>query len=153
MGVVQPEIGHAGITEFIHIGRIAQTFHVNTIPHASISIGMFMAASLVTSSALQRVPYHEYQHSVFNRNLSFVAGDIGYRNGHYHIPTAPGLGVEPEEELFNYWRGEPFERLRGVSGWVAAAWCKKPFYLIAQDSKIWINDSNVRSLKYSNTSV
>ena len=52
MGVIQPEIGHTGITEFIQIGRMAQTFHINTIPHASISVGIFMAASLVTSSAL-----------------------------------------------------------------------------------------------------
>jgi galactonate dehydratase len=81
---------------------MAQTFHINTIPHASISVGIFMAASLVTSSALQRLPYHEYQHSVFDRNLAFMDGDIGCEKGYYTVPTGAGLGVEPREELFNF---------------------------------------------------
>ena len=81
---------------------MAQTFHINTIPHASISVGIFMAASLVTSSALQRVPYHEYQHSVFDRNLGFTTGDMGCADGHYTVPTGPGLGVEPKDSLFDY---------------------------------------------------
>jgi galactonate dehydratase len=102
MGVIQPEIGHTGITEFIQIGRTAQTFHINTIPHASISVGIFMAASLVTASALQRVPYHEYQHSVFDRNLAFTDGDMSCAQGHYTVPTGPGLGVEPVDALFDF---------------------------------------------------
>jgi L-alanine-DL-glutamate epimerase-like enolase superfamily enzyme len=102
MGVIQPEIGHTGITEFIQIGRMAQTFHINTIPHASISVGIFMAASLVTSSALQRVPYHEYQHSVFDRNLAFTDSDMSCARGHYTVPTGVGLGANPRDELFNF---------------------------------------------------
>jgi L-alanine-DL-glutamate epimerase-like enolase superfamily enzyme len=102
MGVIQPEIGHTGITEFIQIGRMAQTFHINTIPHASISVGIFMAASLVASSALQRIPYHEYQHSVFDRNLAFAEGDMSCVQGHYTVPTGVGLGVDPRDALFNF---------------------------------------------------
>jgi galactonate dehydratase len=102
MSIVQPEIGHAGITEFVQIGRMAQAFHMNIIPHASISVGIFMAASLQAASALQNVPYHEYQHSVFDRNLRFVTGDMTCGAGAYTIPTGVGLGVEPREELFQY---------------------------------------------------
>jgi galactonate dehydratase len=102
MSIVQPEIGHSGIAEFIQIGRMAQAFHMNVIPHASISVGIFMAASLQAASALQNVPYHEYQHSVFDRNLSFTSGDMGCSDGAYAIPTGAGLGVEPREEIFQY---------------------------------------------------
>jgi galactonate dehydratase len=102
MSIVQPEIGHSGITEFIQIGRMAQTFHMNVIPHASISVGIFMAASLQAASALQNVPYHEYQHSVFDRNLSHTNGDMACAAGHYTVPTGAGLGVEPSEDLFRY---------------------------------------------------
>ncbi|WP_454853874.1 mandelate racemase/muconate lactonizing enzyme family protein [Rhizobium binxianense] len=102
MSIVQPEIGHSGIAEFIQIGRMAQAFHMNVIPHASISVGIFMAASLQAASALQNVPYHEYQHSVFDRNLSFISGDMGCSGGAYTIPTGAGLGVEPREEIFQY---------------------------------------------------
>lgn len=102
MSIVQPEIGHTGITEFVQIGRMAQAFHMNVIPHASISIGIFMAASLQAASTLQNVPYHEYQHSIFDRNLNHTNGDMGCANGAYLVPTGAGLGVEPSEEIFRY---------------------------------------------------
>lgn len=102
MSIVQPEIGHSGITEFVQIGRMAQAFHMNVIPHASISIGIFMAASLQAASTLQNVPYHEYQHSIFDRNLGHTSGDMGCANGAYLVPTGAGLGVEPHEDIFRY---------------------------------------------------
>lgn len=102
MGIIQPEIGHTGISEFIQIGHMAQTFHVKVIPHASISVGIFMAASLQATVALNRVPYHEYQHSIFDKNLAYVTGGIACADGFYTIPDGPGLGVEPFEALFDY---------------------------------------------------
>lgn len=102
MSIVQPEIGHSGISEFVQIGRMAQAFHMNVIPHASISIGIFMAASLQAASTLQNVPYHEYQHSIFDRNLGHTSGDMGCANGAYTVPTGAGLGVEPNEAIFQY---------------------------------------------------
>lgn len=101
-GIIQPEIGHTGITSFMQISHMSQAFHLKIIPHASISVGIFMAASLQASATLQRVPFHEYQHSIFDRNLGYVTGDMSCENGHYTIPTGPGLGVEPKDELFNY---------------------------------------------------
>lgn len=102
MSIVQPEMGHSGIAEFTQIGRMAQTFHMNVIPHASISVGVFMAASLQAASALQNVPYHEYQHSIFDRNLAYTSGDMGCTAGIYVVPTGVGIGVEPCDELFRY---------------------------------------------------
>lgn len=102
MSIVQPEMGHSGIAEFMQLGRMAQTFHMNVIPHASISVGIFMAASLQAASALQNVPYHEYQHSIFDRNLAYTTGDMGCAAGSYTVPTGGGLGVEPREELFSF---------------------------------------------------
>ncbi|MEM9756145.1 MAG: mandelate racemase/muconate lactonizing enzyme family protein [Pseudomonadota bacterium] len=99
MGIIQPEIGHTGITEFARIGAMAQAFHMRIIPHASISVGLFMAASLQATAALQRVPYHEYQHSIFDRNLIFTTGDMACADGHYTVPSGPGLGVRPSEAL------------------------------------------------------
>lgn len=102
MSIIQPEMGHTGITEFLHIGRLAHAFHVDTIPHASIGIGVFMAASLQATSALKRVPYHEYQHSIFDKNLKFVTGKMGCANGHYILPEGPGIGVEPHPSVFDH---------------------------------------------------
>lgn len=102
MSIIQPEMGHTGVTEFINIGRMANAFHVDTIPHASIGIGIFMAASLHATAALKRVPYHEYQHSIFDHNLKFVIGDMDCANGHYKLPTGAGLGVEPHPDVFSF---------------------------------------------------
>ena len=70
------------------------------IPHASIGVGIFMAASLQASSSLPGVTYHEYQHSIFDRNLRFVTGDMSIRDGSFQVPTGPGLGVEPSPEVW-----------------------------------------------------
>lgn len=102
MSIVQPEMGHTGVAEFIQIGRMAQAFHMHVIPHASISVGIFMAASLQAASALPNVPYHEYQHSIFDRNLGYTDGDMGCAGGFYTVPTGAGIGVEPRDELFEF---------------------------------------------------
>lgn len=101
MAIIQPEVGHTGITAFNRIGIMAQAFHMRVIPHASISLGLFTAASLQATAALQHVPYHEYQHSVFDRNLMFTRGDMACASGHYTVPTGPGLGVLPSDELLD----------------------------------------------------
>jgi len=100
MSIIQPEMGHTGVTEFLHIGRMAHAFHVDTIPHASIGIGIFMAASLHAAASLKRVPYHEYQHSIFDKNLRYVTGDMACEAGFYRLPSGSGLGVEPHPDVF-----------------------------------------------------
>ncbi len=104
MGVIQPEIGHTGVVEFMQICDMARTFHVPVMPHASISCGIFMAASLHAASTLQNMPFHEYQHSIFDKNLALVTGDMACGNGGYTVPSGPGLGVEPRDEMFQYVR-------------------------------------------------
>jgi L-alanine-DL-glutamate epimerase-like enolase superfamily enzyme len=102
MSIIQPEMGHTGVTEFLHIGRMAHAFHVDIIPHASIGIGIYMAASLHATAALKRVPYHEYQHSIFDRNLRYVTGDMACADGFYSLPSGAGHGVEPHPDVFQY---------------------------------------------------
>jgi L-alanine-DL-glutamate epimerase-like enolase superfamily enzyme len=102
MDIVQPEMGHTGVTEFMKIGRMAEAFHCRVIPHASIGIGIFQAASLHAAAALPNVPYHEYQHSIFDKNLRFVTGDMACADGAFRLPTGPGIGVEPSGEVWEH---------------------------------------------------
>jgi L-alanine-DL-glutamate epimerase-like enolase superfamily enzyme len=106
MSIIQPEMGHTGITEFNHIARMAHAFHMKVMPHASIGCGIFMAASLQATAALQSVPYHEYQHSIFDKNLKYASGDMGCDSGFYTVPSGPGLGVEPSEAVFDFVVGQ-----------------------------------------------
>ena len=104
MSIIQPEIGHTGISQFMQIARMANAFHVKVIPHASIGIGIFQAASLHAAAALPNCPMHEYQHSVFDRNLRFVTGNMRCEAGAFAIPDGPGLGVEPHEDVWQFLR-------------------------------------------------
>jgi galactonate dehydratase len=102
VSVIQPEMGHTGVTQFLAIGRLAVAFHARVIPHASIGVGIFQAASLHATATLPNVPYHEYQHSIFDKNLRYVTTAMRCEGGFFHLPEGPGLGVEPKPELWQF---------------------------------------------------
>jgi galactonate dehydratase len=104
MSIVQPEMGHTGISQFMQIGRMANAFHMKVIPHASIGLGIYQAASLHATAALPNAPMHEYQHSVFDRNLKYVQTAMRCETGSFHLPEGPGLGVEPSPEVWQFLR-------------------------------------------------
>jgi galactonate dehydratase len=102
VSILQPEMGHTGVTQFLAIGRLAVAFHARVIPHASIGVGIFQAASLHAAATLPNVPYHEYQPSIFDTNMRYVTTTMRCESGFYHLPDGHGLGVEPKPELWNY---------------------------------------------------
>jgi len=104
MSIVQPEMGHTGITQFMQIGRMAHAFHMRLIPHASIGIGIYQAASLHAAAALPNTTMHEYQHSVFDRNLQYVDTDMVCTQGRFRIPSGPGLGIAPSASVWQFLR-------------------------------------------------
>ncbi len=105
MAYAQPEMGHTGIGQFMQIARMANAFHVKVIPHASVGVGIYQAASLHAAASLPNVPMHEYQHSVFDRNLAYVKTTMRCERGAFTLPEGPGLGVEPVDALWNFVRG------------------------------------------------
>ena len=104
MAIAQPEVGHTGISQFMQIGRMANAFHVRVIPHASIGIGIYQAASLHAAAALPNAPMHEYQHSVFDRNLKYVNTSMRCEGGAFTLPEGPGLGCEPSDAVWAFVR-------------------------------------------------
>jgi L-alanine-DL-glutamate epimerase-like enolase superfamily enzyme len=104
LGVIQPEIAHTGVTQFMAIARRAVDRGAAVMPHATIGVGIFMAASLHATAALGGVPYHEYQHSVFDRNLRYVDTNMTCAEGYYRVPDGHGHGATPRAELWNFVR-------------------------------------------------
>jgi galactonate dehydratase len=96
--ILQPEMGRTGITEFMRIAALGQVHHVPIIPHASVGVGIFLAASLQASTAVRDLPAHEFQHSIFTKNLRFLDGEMTCTEGFYSVPDRPGLGVEPNQD-------------------------------------------------------
>jgi len=97
-GIVQPEMGHTGITQFMRISHYAEAHHLEIIPHATIGVGIFLAASIQASAALSACSCHEFQHSIFKKNLRYLETDMACENGQYSIPSGVGLGVTPDED-------------------------------------------------------
>jgi L-alanine-DL-glutamate epimerase-like enolase superfamily enzyme len=102
LAYVQPEMAHTGVSQFIRIAKLAQSSDAGVIPHATIGVGIFMAASLHVSATIANCPYHEYQHSVFDRNLAHVDTTMRCEAGLYTLPEGPGLGTLPRESLMRY---------------------------------------------------
>lgn len=101
LAYIQPEMGHTGVTQFRRIAALAAEHGIAVAPHATIGIGLFLAASLHVSATLPHLWKHEWQHSIFSRNLALLDGDMSYRDGGYRLPTGPGLGVEPGTQFFD----------------------------------------------------
>jgi len=99
--IVQPEMGHIGISEFVRINEAAHSQGISILPHASIGVGIFLAASLQTSLALEGLIGHEFQHSIFNRVPGLVTDGLSCFEGAYHVADAPGIGIEPTEKLIS----------------------------------------------------
>lgn len=99
ISIIQPEMGHTGITQFIRIAELARQRNILVAPHATIGAGIFMAASLHASSCVENLHMHEYQHSIFDRNSEFLSGPLTCELGYYAIPEGHGLGVEPTTDL------------------------------------------------------
>ena len=102
LAYVQPEVAHTGVSQFRAITQFAAQKRIATIPHATIGIGIFMAASLQAAATLRACPYHEYQHSVFDNAQRFVDTTMRCEAGFYQVPTGPGLGTAPRDELWRH---------------------------------------------------
>src|SRR6266571_3102489 len=92
VSIVQPEVAHTGLSQFVAIGHLA----------AEHGVRIFHAASLHGAASLDELPYHEHQHSVFDTNLRFVETRMRCAGGFFELPDGPGLGVEPKAELWNH---------------------------------------------------
>jgi galactonate dehydratase len=97
ISIMQPEMGHTGITEFLRIAGLARTHGIELMPHATVGMGIFLCASLQASAGLG-VGWHEYQHSVMGRNREFIDGGFSVAAGRYRLAGGDGIGVEPSAE-------------------------------------------------------
>ncbi len=107
LAIVQPEIAHTGVSQFMAIARLAAAHGALVVPHATVGVGIFLAASLHATAALGAVPYHEYQHSVFDRNLQYVTASMRCAAGFYHVGNDVGHGAAPRPELWRFLRPGP----------------------------------------------
>lgn len=97
--VLQPDLGRCGgFAVARQIAELARERRVEVVPHC-FSTGVLVAASLHFASTLDRPTYSEY--SVADSPLAggLLAAPFTLDGGTLAVPTAPGLGIELDEDL------------------------------------------------------
>jgi galactonate dehydratase len=92
--ILQPDLSHAGgITEVRLIAGMAEAYYASIAPHnplgpISLAAGLQIAASIPNFMCQEQVSLGE----------GYLRKPFVVKNGYVDIPTAPGLGIELDEE-------------------------------------------------------
>lgn len=105
--LVQPDVTRAGgITEMLRIAELARDHDVAFVPHAWKS-GIIKAASLHVNAVLPDTPLQEYCVAETAINTKLTRERLPLEaDGCVAVPTAPGLGIELDEDVFTSLRVE-----------------------------------------------
>ncbi|MEJ7568677.1 MAG: mandelate racemase/muconate lactonizing enzyme family protein [Gaiellaceae bacterium] len=100
--LIQPDVTRCGgITETVRIAELAREHGVETVLHAWKS-GIIKAASLHVNAVLPDALFQEYcvAETEINTKLTKQLLPIG-EDGCVAIPTAPGLGIDLDQDVFD----------------------------------------------------
>jgi L-alanine-DL-glutamate epimerase-like enolase superfamily enzyme len=107
VSVVQPNIGRGGgLTEIRRIAELCELHGAEVIPHGW-KTGITSAVGRHFQAACPAAPMFEYvSPRVFDSPLrrELVSPEPVLTEGYMELPTAPGLGIELNEELVERWR-------------------------------------------------
>jgi L-rhamnonate dehydratase len=107
VSVVQPNIGRCGgLTEIRRIADLCELQGAEVVPHGW-KTGITSAVGRHFQAACPAAPLFEYvSPKVFDSPLrrELVSPEPTLRDGLMDLPTAPGLGIELNEELIERWR-------------------------------------------------
>jgi L-rhamnonate dehydratase len=105
--LVQPDVTRCGgITEMLRIAELADEHGVQFVPHAWKS-GIIKAASLHVNAVLPGALFQEYCVAGTEINLKLTKQLLPLEaDGCIAVPTAPGLGVDLDEDVFSSLRVE-----------------------------------------------
>ena len=96
--IVQPSMTKVGgIGEMKKIAVLAAAANVTLVPH-SFYFGPGLAATLHVVASTPGVPYVEMPPGQLSAPL--LAKPIRFANGAVHVPEGPGLGADPDPEVF-----------------------------------------------------
>lgn len=102
--VIQPDLSHAGgISEVVKIAAMAEAYDVALAPHCPlgpIALAACIQVDAVAHNALIQEQSIGIHYNQGNDLLDYLAdpGVFHYADGFVNLPTAPGLGIEINEE-------------------------------------------------------
>jgi len=108
---IRPDLALAGgITNVKKIAALAEAEHVGVVPHNPLS-AVLTAACVQLDAATHNIPVQEYPYSD-NQGVKrdLVEQPIEREGGFLLLPTAPGIGIEVDEEAVKRYPPRPYER-------------------------------------------
>lgn len=92
MRIVQPDLGRSGLTESLHIAKVAAEHNVAVVPHVSIAMGPQIAAAIHLAAAIPNCDLLEFNPNVFEIANRHLLEPLAIAEGRYRVPQTPGLG-------------------------------------------------------------
>ncbi len=127
--IIQPDVSHAGgISEVFRIAAMAEAYDVALAPHCPlgpIALASCIQVDAVAYNALIQEQSLGIHYNTTADLLDYLADPsvFRYENGYVNLPTAPGLGVEINEEKVRAasdhglrWRNPSMRRTDGSVG-------------------------------------
>jgi L-rhamnonate dehydratase len=104
--VLQPDLSRCGgLSVGRQIADLALRRQIDCVPHAWLT-DLLKAASLHLNAYLMNSQYLEFNVSSASLLNNLCHPHIEMTDGYIPVPTAPGLGVEPDEEMIKHYRVE-----------------------------------------------
>ena len=105
--LIQPDVTRCGgITEMVRIAALAEEHGVKFVPHAWKS-GIIKAASLHVNAVVPGALFQEYCVAETEINTKLTRQLLPIEpDGYVAVPTAPGLGIDLDEDVFSSLRVE-----------------------------------------------
>ena len=97
--IINPDVSRVGLTEYKRIAIMAHAHNILHAPHSSMGSAPYRAAAIHLCAATPNaliLEGGEYHLGPLGNRL--LKQPLGYRGGYVEVPTAPGLGVEFDEE-------------------------------------------------------
>lgn len=101
--IVQPDLGTCGgITECKKIAAVAEAYYAHVAPHV-------WGGPIITAAAIQMdvtMPNFLIQESIYKSGDFFseiLKEPIQWKDGFFEIPTAPGLGIDMNDEAIKFY--------------------------------------------------
>ncbi len=114
--ILNPDVGNCGgILEMREIGAMAEAYHVAIAPHGYNSTAVGLAAMLHAVAAMPNFLIGEYFVNFEALSNTYNRTPIVAKDSYVALPTAPGLGVDMDEEALaaHAYSQRPMRRLRG----------------------------------------
>jgi L-alanine-DL-glutamate epimerase-like enolase superfamily enzyme len=101
--IAQPDVAKTGgITELMKIAALCEACAIGFMPHCAM-FGPGQVATLHINAAQRSIPLFERFFCDFGTELLFGEAMIPKR-GMLQVPTGPGLGIEPDQNVINKYR-------------------------------------------------